>query len=172
MTKNREQSGEPAAVGAGPDETDAIVSSVLVASRALVGVSARSLADVEDTVTLTQFRALVVLSTLGEARLNTLAERLGVNASSALRTVDRLIAAELVDRHENASDRRAVVITLTGRGRHLVDSVTERRRRAIASIVEAMPVTRRRGLVAALTAFAEAADEPVPAPEEVPAGSW
>ncbi|GGL36713.1 MarR family transcriptional regulator [Phycicoccus endophyticus] len=154
------------------EELDAIVGAVLVASRALVGVSARSLADVEDTVTLTQFRALVVLSTLGETRLNTLAERLGVGASSALRTVDRLLAAGLVTRRENARDRRAVAIALTRRGRSLVDTVTARRREAIAAIVEQMPADRRAGLVAALTAFAEAADEPVPELHEVPEGSW
>lgn len=156
----------------GPEELDAIVSAVLVASRALVAVSAQSLTDVEDTVTLTQFRTLVVLSTLGETRLNALADRLGVGASSALRTVDRLLAAELVTRHENPQDRRAVAIALTPRGRRLVDTVTERRREAIADIVGQMPVARRRGLVAALTAFAEAADEPVPALEEATAGSW
>ncbi len=171
MTRNRD-AAEPVPVPGDPEELDAIVSSVLVASRALVGVSARSLADVEETVTLTQFRALVVLRTLGETRLNVLAGRLGVNASSALRTVDRLLAAELVTRNENAQDRRAVAIALTARGSHLVDTVTARRREAIADIVGQMPATRRRGLVAALTAFAEAADEPVPAPEEAPAGSW
>ena len=41
-----------------PNVTDA----VLRASRALVGVAARSLAEVEDTVILPQFRALVVLA--------------------------------------------------------------------------------------------------------------
>ena len=37
---------------------------VLVASRALVGVAARSLAETEDTVTLVQYRALVLLAAL------------------------------------------------------------------------------------------------------------
>lgn len=171
MRENRGAAG-----GAPPpeeaEELDAIVGAVLVASRVLVGVSARSLADVEDTVTLTQFRTLVVLSGLGETRLNTLAERLDVGASSALRTVDRLLAAGLVTRHEDTRDRRAVVIALTPRGRRLVATVTDRRRAAIAEVVERMPASRRRGLVAALTAFAEAADEPVPTPQEVPAEGW
>ena len=57
---------------------DELVSALLTASRALVGVSARSLAHVEDAVTITQFRTLVVLEGHGDTRLNQLAERLAV----------------------------------------------------------------------------------------------
>ncbi len=143
------------------EETDALVTALLTASRALVGVSARSLSDVEEAVTLTQFRALVVLSSRGRTRQKALADRLGVNASSALRLVDRLVAAGMVTRADVRGDRRAVDLELTDRGRRLVDTVTARRRTAIAEVVDAMPDGRRRGLVAALSAFAEAADEPV-----------
>jgi DNA-binding MarR family transcriptional regulator len=144
------------------DDADALVTALLTASRALVGVSARSLADVEDTVTLTQFRVLVVLRSRGRTRQGALADRLGVNASSALRLVDRLVAAGMVTRQDVEGDRRAVDLDLTDRGRDLVDTVTARRRAAIAEIVEGMPAGRRRGLVSALSAFADAADEPPP----------
>lgn len=140
---------------------DAIVTAVLTASRALVGVSARSLAGVEDAVTLTQFRTLVVLHAHGPARLSRLADSLQVNASSALRTVDRMIASGLVDRRENEQDRREVLIELTARGRRLVDEVTDRRRRAIEEIVSGMSATRQRQVVDALLAFAAAAGEPL-----------
>lgn len=142
-------------------DLDQLVTALLTASRALVGVSARSLAEVEEAVTLTQFRTMVVLRAHGPARLNRLSERLQVNASTTLRTVERLIAAGLVDRRENAEDRREVVIELTQRGRQLVDDVTQRRRSAIEDIVRVMPARQRSALVDALLAFAEAADEPV-----------
>lgn len=141
-------------------ETDELVTALLTASRTLVGVSARSLAGVEDSVTLTQFRTLVVLHGHRSMRLNALAERLGVNASTALRTVDRLITAGMVRRRENENDRREVAIDLTPAGRTVVGEVTDRRRAAIAGIVATMPAARRRGLVKSLTAFADAADEP------------
>jgi DNA-binding MarR family transcriptional regulator len=143
------------------DDLDQLVTALLTASRALVGVSARSLSEVEDAVTLTQFRTMVVLRAHGQARLNRLSERLQVNASTTLRTVERLIATGLVDRRENAEDRREVVIELTERGQQLVDDVTARRRHAIEEIVRAMPVRQRHVLVNALLAFAEAADEPL-----------
>ncbi|HWU22472.1 MAG TPA: MarR family transcriptional regulator [Nocardioides sp.] len=142
-------------------DLDQLVTALLTASRALVGVSARSLAEVEDAVTLTQFRTMVVLRAHGPARLNRLSDRLQVNASTTLRTVERLITAGLVDRHENAEDRREVVIELTERGRRLVDDVTARRRTAIEEIVRGMPARQRHVLIEALLAFAEAADEPV-----------
>ncbi|MGW5237948.1 MarR family winged helix-turn-helix transcriptional regulator [Monashia sp. NPDC004114] len=142
------------------EDLDQLVTALLTASRALVGVSARSLAMVEDTVTLTQFRTLVVLDAHGPSTLNRLADRLQVNASTTLRTVDRLIGSGLVDRRENTENRREVIIELTDAGRRLVGEVTERRRRAIAQVVDAMPSRHRVRLVEALVAFTEAADEP------------
>jgi DNA-binding MarR family transcriptional regulator len=142
------------------EDTDALVMALLTASRALVGVSASSIATVEHRVTLTQFRVLVVLDAHGPTRLNQLAARLDVASSTALRTVDRLVAAGLVDRRDNERDRREVVIRLTPAGQDVVREVTSRRKRAIEAIAERMPRERRRALVEALTAFAEAADEP------------
>lgn len=142
-------------------DLDEMVTALLTASRVLVGVSARSLVGVEETVTLTQFRTLVVLRAHGGSRLNRLSDRLQVNASTTLRTVERLMTVGLVDRHENPDDRREVAIELTERGRRLVDEVTARRRRAIEGIVREMPVEQRAAMVDALLAFAQAADEPL-----------
>lgn len=141
-------------------EADRLVGTLLTASRALVGVSARSLAEVEEQVTLSQFRTLVVLVTHGPSRLNQLAERLGVGPSTALRAVDRLIAQDYAERRENETDRREVVIEASRAGRGLVAEVTRHRRTAIEQIVAKMPTEGRGELVAALVAFAEAADEP------------
>jgi DNA-binding MarR family transcriptional regulator len=144
-------------------ELDDFVTVLLTASRALLGVTARSLADVDDMVTVPQFRTLVVLQAHGASRLNTLADRLQVQPSTALRSVDRLITNELVTRHENAQDRREVVIDLTPRGRQLVETVTTARRKAIAGIAQAIPPGQLGHLIEALTAFAIAAGEPLAA---------
>ena len=165
-------SGDRTASAPAEETVDAVVAAVLTASRVLVGVSARSLAQVEESVTLTQFRTLVVLDGHGPSRLNRLAERLDVTASTALRMVDRLIAAGLVDRRENAQDRREVVIDLTADGRTLVRKVTRKRRAEIERVVRGMPVGRRRELVRALVAFAEAADEPAVVAEAASRLGW
>jgi DNA-binding MarR family transcriptional regulator len=149
---------------AGQADVDELVTAVLIASRALVGVSARSLAEVEEAVTVTQFRTLVVLDNLGHINLLALAEELDVNSSTAMRMIDRLLVAGLVTREENPVNRREVLLGLTAGGTKLVETVTRKRRAEIAKIVTAMPVERRTELVAALHAFAEAASEPLPRP--------
>jgi DNA-binding MarR family transcriptional regulator len=168
MSKNK----TPVTRRVGDEELDELVTALLTASRVLVGVSARSLNGLDEGVTITQFRTLVVLGAHGATRLNRLAERLGVNASTALRTVDKLVAGGFVERRENEQDRREVVIEQTSRGRQLVDRVTARRREAIEDIVVAMPVGHRRHLVDALLSFAAAADEPVAFADSGAALGW
>jgi len=153
-----QQPGTPAGDEPGTDEVDALVTSLLTASRVLVGVAAGSLAEVE--VTVPQFRALVLLDSHAAMNLQRLAELLGVTSSTAMRMVDRLIGAGLVTRRGNPDNRREVVLGLTEQGAARVGEVTDRRRRDIAAIVARMPVERRADLVAALRAFAAAADEP------------
>ncbi|MEV0584555.1 MarR family transcriptional regulator [Nonomuraea sp. NPDC050310] len=141
-------------------ELDQVSSAVLTGSRVLVGVAARSLAAVEDRVTLPQFRMLVVLSGHGETKLVTMAELLDVNSSTAMRMADRLAAAGLILREVNPGNRRETRMRLTAAGRHLVDEVTTRRREEIDSIVSRMAPEHRRALIEAMAAFNEAAGEP------------
>ena len=153
-------------------DADRLVTALLTASRALVGVSARSLAGVEDTVTVTQFRTLVVLSAHGPTTLVQLAGRLEVNSSTAQRQVDRLLALGLVTREENPADRREVVIDLTAAGSRIVATVTRRRRAAIVEVVATLPVGQREQLIGALQAFSDAADEPDAASDAASRLGW
>jgi DNA-binding MarR family transcriptional regulator len=111
-------------IPASADGADDLVPALLTAARALVGVCARSLARVQDVVTITQFRTMVVLQGHGDTRLNQFAERVGAAPSTSLRMVDRLIAARLVIRRENKADRREVLIALTVEGARLVREVS------------------------------------------------
>ncbi|MFH8337366.1 MarR family winged helix-turn-helix transcriptional regulator [Streptomyces sp. AM6-12] len=145
------------------DDVDAVTRAVLTASRLLVAVSARSLAAVEERVTLAQFRMLVVLATRGTTKLVALAELLQVAPSTAMRMVDRLIAAGLADRQPNPDNRRETLLRATDEGRRIVADVTAGRRAEIAAIVARLRPTERLALVEALDAFNEAGGEP-PAP--------
>jgi DNA-binding MarR family transcriptional regulator len=150
---------------AAPKNLDDITDAVLVASRALVGVAARSLAAVEHEVTLPQFRALVVLASRGPVNSGALADELAVHPSTGTRLCDRLVAKGLVTRDHHPDNRREVVVTITPKGRTIVDDVTVARRREIATIVRRVPSELRPAMVDALQAFAEAAGE-------VPEQSW
>lgn len=147
-------------VAADDESVDAITDALLTASRLLVAISAHSIAHVDETITLPQFRTLVILSNHGAMNLATLASLLGVQPSTTGRMVDRLVSAGLIDRLPHPTSRRELVADLTPRGRDVVRQVTAQRRGAIARIVETLPVQERRGLVHALTAFTAAGGEP------------
>ncbi|HEX3824332.1 MAG TPA: MarR family transcriptional regulator [Mycobacteriales bacterium] len=129
--------------------TDALVG----ASRALIAIAVRSLADAADGLTLVQYRALVVLSYRGAMRVADLAEHLSVNSSTATRLCERLVRKELVSRVSDPDDGRATRIAITTAGNSVVAAVTTRRRTEISKIARRMPVEHRRAAVESLEAF-------------------
>jgi DNA-binding MarR family transcriptional regulator len=139
---------------------DVLTDSLLTASRLLMAISARSIAGVDDTITIPQFRTLVILSDQGPINLTTLARLLGVEPSTTDKMVDRLVGAGMIDRRPHPHSRRDLLVQPTTRGDQIVHQVTANRRAEIARIVANMPPGQRQGLVAALTAFTTAAGEP------------
>ena len=145
---------------AADESLDVITDALLTASRLLLAISAHSIAQVDETITIPQFRTLVILSNRGPINLATLAGLLGVQPSATGRMVDRLVAAGLIDRLPHPTSRRELLAALTKRGREVVRRVTAYRRAEIAAIVEKMPPPERHGLVRALRAFTAAGGEP------------
>ncbi|BBX08222.1 MarR family winged helix-turn-helix transcriptional regulator [Mycolicibacterium aichiense] len=142
------------------DSSDAIIDALLTASRLLVAISARSIAQVDETITIPQFRTLVILSARGAVNVATLAGLLDVQPSTTGRMVDRLVTAGLINRRPHPDSRRELVVELTARGQQIVREVTEHRRDEIARVVAKMPNRERHGLVRTLTAFTAAGGEP------------
>ncbi len=145
---------------AGEDSPDAITDALLTASRLLVAISARSIAHVDETITIPQFRTLVILSARGAVNVATLAGLLDVQPSTTGRMVERLVTAGLISRQAHPDSRRELLVDLTPRGREIVRAVTAYRRKEIAHVVENMPERERHGLVRTLTAFTAAGGEP------------
>ncbi len=135
------------------------IDAVMLAARVLIAVTAQSVASVEDEVTLPQLRVLVMIASRGPHNLTAVAQGLGVHASNATRTCDKLVDAGLIHRSDDPTDRRNLVLQLTQSGQQLVATMTERRRAAIAKVLAKMPSRLRHNLLPALLAFAEAADE-------------
>ncbi|MCC9310265.1 MarR family transcriptional regulator [Kitasatospora sp. RB6PN24] len=150
--------------GAGESDFDRAVdevsAAVMAASRLLVAISARALASVAPQLTLPQLRTLVGLEGGGPGKLADLAATLGVNPSTAMRTVDKLEALGLVSRRTNPENRREVVLSLTAEGHRLVEQVLAHRHREIAAIVSRLPADQQSGLLTSLTALLDAAGEP------------
>jgi DNA-binding MarR family transcriptional regulator len=149
----------------GSADQDSMVDAVLSASRVLVAIAARSLADAGEEVTLTQYRSLVVLASRGPQSMASLAEAVAVTPATASRLCDRLVKKGLVRRRSDRHDRRQVRLALTETGRHLVDTVTSRRRQEIAEILAVIPPKSQQSVVSALTQLAQSAGE-------VPEQNW
>ena len=146
---------------AAEEADDELIEAFAIASRALVAIAARSLADLSGVeITLPQYRALIILATQGPQRGTDLAGRLNVNASTASRMVDRLVKKKLARRRREEADRRAVTIDLTNAGIKLVQDATMSRRLEIKRILQDVPRANRQPLVEAMIAFAAAAGEP------------
>jgi DNA-binding MarR family transcriptional regulator len=140
-------------------EQDLMVDAVLSASRVLVAIAARSLADAGEEVTLTQYRSLVVLASRGPQGVAALAEAVAVTPPTASRLVDRLVKKGLVRRRTDRQDRRQVHIALTETGRHLIDAVSARRRQEIAALLATIAPETQRSVVDALSQLAKVAGE-------------
>jgi DNA-binding MarR family transcriptional regulator len=138
---------------------DEVVGALLSLSRAFVGLAARSLADLDEDVTLPQYRTLVVLVSRGPQRIVDLAQELTVTSSTATRMCNRLVRKGLVARQERPDDRRAAWVTLTAAGRDLVGAVMRRRRESLAGLVGELAMTRPLAFAATLNALVEAAGE-------------
>lgn len=168
---SRQRSAADSGNAADADDAPAdVVEAVLLASRVLVAVAAQSLAEVAETVTLPQYRTLVILFGHGPMSPGALAEQLAIHPSTVTRQCDRLVAAGLIQRGEAGPDRRSLSLRLTPLGQQVVEQVTDRRRTAIAGIVAKMPSEQRDGLVTALRTFSAAAGE-IP-PEQAWSLGW
>ncbi|WP_037913466.1 MarR family winged helix-turn-helix transcriptional regulator [Actinacidiphila yeochonensis] len=77
-------------------------------------------------LTFARYEALVLLtfSKAGELPMSTIGERLMVHPTSVTNTVDRLVAAGLVDKRPNPNDGRGTLAGITARGREIVEKAT------------------------------------------------
>ena len=146
-----------------------MVDAVLTASRVLVAIAARSLADAGEDVTLTQYRTLVLLASRGPQSVSSLAEAVAVTPPTASRLCERLVRKGLIRRRSERSDRRQVRVALTKAGRGLIDAVTARRRQEIAELLSSIPPDVQRSVVSALQQLAAGAGE---VPEQDWSSGW
>jgi DNA-binding MarR family transcriptional regulator len=136
-----------------------LLDALLSASRVMVGLAARSLADLDSDVTLPQYRALVVLASRGPQRVVDISAELSVSSSTGTRMCERLVRKGLVRRERSDTDRREVRLTLTADGEYLVQEVTRRRRSELTRIVDTVPDVWHEPLTTALRSLAVTAGE-------------
>ncbi|GIF17688.1 DNA-binding MarR family transcriptional regulator [Actinoplanes tereljensis] len=139
------------------DRVTDVAAAVESAVESLVSVLSTSDAQ-SPAVPPAQLRVLTIISATRHTNMSRLAEALDVVPSSASRLCDRLEATGLLRRVPDPRDRREVRLMITPAARRLLDELRERRRAALAVVLERMPDDDRQDLLRALEAFAAAAD--------------
>lgn len=81
---------------------------------------------------------------------NTLAERAGVTRATVTGLLDGLEREQLIERHADANDRRALCIRLTRQGKHVAKTVFEQHGRWIAGLYGNLSAPERKQLAALL----------------------
>jgi DNA-binding MarR family transcriptional regulator len=100
------------------------------------GYRKRLLAAVDAPVELSTVRVLRAVERAGDAppSIGDIAERLTIDPSTASRFVDQQVAAGYLVRHRDPADGRRSRVTLSDKGRALLDQVTAARRRILAEV--------------------------------------
>ena len=106
-------------------------------------------------VTLAQCHALIELGESGPTTLVSLAQRLGLDASTLSRTVDQLVNLKLVKRETNPSNRRSISLSLTPQGRAKVSRLNEDCDKYYGNILATWPAEKRALLIDGIRLLAE-----------------
>ena len=133
--------------------------SVMRAARSFAGITAESVAQTGDAVTLPQLRVLVLASTRPALNNTEVADALDVHLSNASRTCDRLVQADLLSRRESPTDRRRVELSPTRKGEKLLATITAHRQAVFSRILQQMSPQEQLALAHALDSFIDLADE-------------
>src|SRR5262245_30267714 len=100
-----------------------------------IGITARAIGDAPGAATLTlgQWRVLMIACSTEGLRVGELAAHLGISVPSASRMIRRIEAQGLLTATRAREDRRVTVVRPTEAGQRLVHDVTARRQGLIAS---------------------------------------
>lgn len=110
-------------------------------------------------LTPVQVDALEFLSGRPVWRMHELARGLGVDPSTATRTVDPLVRLGLAEREPDPANRRYVVVRASRRGRTVSRRIGAARLGLMREVLAPMPVADRARLTALLTRYADLIEE-------------
>jgi DNA-binding MarR family transcriptional regulator len=98
-------------------------------------------------LTPSKVRALALIGESGGLRIGELADRVGVDDTTATRMVDRLEELGVAERRGAEGDRRATLVDLTDEGRGLMRGVAEQRLLFYCDVLDALDPEEREQLV-------------------------
>jgi DNA-binding MarR family transcriptional regulator len=103
-----------------------------------------------------QFFMLMQIYYKKQCGISDLSDHMEITAAAASQTVEKLVQSGLLDRAEDPSDRRAKQITLSAKGRDLIEKSITARFRWVDDLVKTMSSADKAKVHEALTILTEA----------------
>lgn len=107
-----------------------------------------------DSLSLSQFHLLKLISTNGHHKVGQVADFLGVSAPAASKNVDKLERLGLASREPSKGDRRAILLASSPKGRALVERYENLKRDRLQPVLQQFSVEELRQLTQLLERFA------------------
>ena len=115
----------------------------------------------EAGLTMAQAGLLMRLHYHGGCGVRDVAEDFGITSAAASQLIDRLVQHSLVVRSENPDDRRARILTLSDKGREIIDQGMRERFRWVDDLAAALTPAEQHAILVALPMLI-AAEERLP----------
>ena len=106
-------------------------------------------------ITATQLNVIKMLQTVGDLSLSELSHKMAATNSTVTGIVDRMVAAELVQREQSPDDRRVWKIKLTPHGRALAKKIEVAPWEILRQAVMSLPADERTQLIVTLEKIAD-----------------
>jgi len=110
-------------------------------------------------ISVAQCYALEAVGEAGLPKMSELADRLQLKVSTLTRTVDQLVAQDLVSRCDDPRDRRICCVSLTPEGRRVLDTVNREIIEIEKDVLRRVAAEDREPLIRGLTEMADALAE-------------
>ena len=111
----------------------------------------------ETGLSFSQITILMSLLHGGSTGVSEIGEQLGVTNPAASQAVERLVQLDLIERREDPDDRRAKQLTLTPKGRTLIEQGIEIRSKWVEGLTDALTPEQQSMIISALTLLTAAA---------------
>ena len=98
-------------------------------------------------LTVQEWRALAVLDFLGDAPLNVLAQRAGIQKSQTSRLISDLAKRGFIQRKRHPVDKRSTLLSLTSSGKELVRQILAQSRERNRKMLDGLTESERRQLM-------------------------
>src|SRR3990172_934484 len=108
-------------------------------------------------LSMPQFSILMQLHHKGPCGMSEIGERFDISAAAASQLVEKLVQAGYLERAEDPSDRRAKLLTLSLKGRELIQQGTEERYRWMDDLTSKLSTEEQGKVVEALDILTKAA---------------